>query len=131
MLYNNLLYNYLFYIRNLNNVKKIYEEYEINLRENEKIMNNEENSVNDDTFIKLAPMDDLLEPIDKSQLVEYDKFYKELFFKNEVFHYDVDNIQDKEITQINKEMTKLDIKRRLTEKKKLKEVNALKGKEIE
>ena len=41
MLYNNLLYNYLFYIRNLNNVKKIYEEYEINLRENEKIMNNE------------------------------------------------------------------------------------------
>ena len=65
--------------------------------------------------------------VDKSQLVEYDLFYKEQFFKDEVFKYDIENIQDKEEKEISKEMTKLDCKRRLTEKKKLKEVNELKG----
>jgi len=81
----------------------------------------------DDTFVKLNHFKELDKPVDKSQLVEYDLFYKEQFFKNEVFKYDVENIQDKEEREINKEMNKLDCKRRLTEKKKLKEVNDLKG----
>ena len=54
-------------------------------------------------------------------------FYKEKFFKNEVFKYDVDNIADKEIADINKEMIKSDTKRRLLEIKKLREVKKLKG----
>ena len=47
-----------------------------------------------------------------------------------MFKYDVDNIQDKEVEEINHEMNKLDVKRRLTEKKKLKEVNVLKGLDV-
>ena len=50
--------------------------------------------------------------VDKSQLVEYDLFYKEQFFKNEVFKYDVNNIQDKEVQEINHEMNKLEVKRK-------------------
>ena len=88
---------------------------------------NEERGMLDDTFIKLHHFKEMDQPVDKSQLVEYDLFYKEQFFKDEVFKYDVENIQDKEEKEINKEMTKLDCKRRLTEKKKLKEVNDLKG----
>ena len=87
----------------------------------------EEEELNDDTFIKLNHFKEMDKPVDKSQLVEYDLFYKEQFFKDEVFKYDVENIQDKEEKEINKEMNKLDCKRRLTEKKKLKEVNDLKG----
>ena len=86
-----------------------------------------ENEQNDDTFINLNHFKEMDKPVDKSQLVEYDLFYKEQFFKDEVFKYDVKNIQDKEEKEIDKEMTKLDCKRRLTEKKKLKEVNDLKG----
>ena len=82
---------------------------------------------NDDTFIKMNQSKEITKPVDKSQLVEYDLFYKEQFFKDEVFKYDVENIQDKEEKEIDKEMNKLDCKRRLTEKKKLKEVNDLKG----
>ena len=51
------------------------------------------------------------QPVDKSHVEEYDLFYKEQFFKDEVFKYDVEN-QDKEEKEINKEMTKLDCKRR-------------------
>jgi hypothetical protein len=65
-------------------------------------------------------------PVDKSQLIEYDLFYKEQFFKNEVFLYDVENIEDKVESEIKKEMNRLEIKRKLIEKKKLKEVNDLK-----
>ena len=88
---------------------------------------NEEEELNEDTFIKLNHFKEMDKPVDKRQLVEYDLFYKEQFFKDEVFKYDVENIQDKEEKEINKEMNKLDCKRRLTEKKKLKEVNDLKG----
>ena len=88
---------------------------------------NEDHDQYDDTFIKLNHFKEMDKPVDKSQLVEYDLFYKEQFFKNEVFKYDVENIQDKEEKEIDKEMNKLDCKRRLTEKKKLKEVNDLKG----
>ena len=86
----------------------------------------EDESFVDDSFIRLK------EPqyknmVDKSQLVEYDLFYKEQFFKNEVFLYDVENIEDKVEAEIKKEMNRLEIKRKLIEKKKLKEVNDLKN----
>ena len=72
-------------------------------------------------------MDGINKPVDKNQLVEYDLFYKEQFFKNDVFKYDVNEIEDKEEKEINREMHKLDVKRRLIAKKKEKEVNDLKG----
>ena len=90
----------------------------------------EEKSENDDTFIKLQPPDGYYVKIDRSKLVEYDIFYKEQFFKNEVFKYDVDNIEDPEIADINKEMKKLDTKRKLLEKQKIREVNKLKGLDV-
>ena len=99
--------------------------------EDEKIEEIEEYSMDDefdeDTFIKLNNDKTFDEKANQSQLDEYDLFYKEQFFRNELFRYDVENIQDKEEEDINKQMTKLETKRRLTEKKKLKEVNDLKG----
>jgi hypothetical protein len=85
------------------------------------------NEEDDDTFIKVNHFKEVDKPVDKGQLVEYDLFYKEQYFQDEVFKYDVENIQDKEEQEINKKMNKLDCKRRLVEKKKLKEVNDLKG----
>ena len=82
---------------------------------------------NEDTFIQLDRLGDIENPVDKSQLVEYDLFYKEQFFKNDVFKYDVNNIEDKEEKEINREMHKLEVKRKLIAKKKEKEVLALKG----
>jgi hypothetical protein len=64
---------------------------------------------------------------EKINLVEYDLFYKEQFLKNDVFEYDVENIKDEETEKINKEINKLEIQRKLLEKKKLKEVLELKG----
>ena len=81
----------------------------------------EEESNNEDNFIRLKEPE-YTKPVDKSQLVEYDLFYKEQFFKNEVFLYDVENIVDKVEAEIEKEMNRLEIKRKLIEKKKLKEV---------
>jgi len=78
-------------------------------------------------FIQIGNLDEDYKPVDKSQLVEYDLFYKEQFFKNDVFKYDVNEIEDKEEKEINREMHKLDVKRRLIAKKKEKEVNDLKG----
>ena len=86
---------------------------------------------NENTFIQLDRIGDINKPVDKSQLVEYDLFYKEQFFKNDVFKYDVNNIEDKEEKEINREMHKLDVKQRLIAKKKEKEVNALKGLDTE
>ena len=103
------------------------EKEDSNAEEIEEFSLNDEENPNDDTFVKLNRFKIMNKPVDKSQLVEYDLFYKEQFFKDEVFKYDVENIQDKEEKEINKEMNKLDCKRRLTEKKKLKEVNDLKG----
>ena len=82
---------------------------------------------NEDSFMKLKRVEDINIPIDKSQLVEYDLFYKEQFFTNDVFKYDVNSIEDKEEKEINREMHKLDVKRRLIAKKKEKEVLDLKG----
>jgi len=65
--------------------------------------------------------------VDKSQLVEYDNFYKEQFFKNEVFNYDVSDIKDKEVEEINHEMNKLEAHRKLLEKKKEKDAQDKKG----
>ena len=75
---------------------------------------------NEDSFMKLKRVEDINIPIDKSQLVEYDLFYKEQFFTNDVFKYDVNSIEDKEEKEINREMHKLDVKRRLIAKKKRK-----------
>ena len=104
-------------------------------QENKKIEEIDEYSFDDEeqleeqeTFINVnndANYDKLIKT--NSQLDEYDLFYKEQFFRNELFRYDVENIQDKEEEDINKQMNKLDCKRRLTAKKKLKEVNDLKG----
>ena len=107
--------------------KEKEKEKEMEEEEIEEYSLNDEGEMLEDTFIKLNHFKEMDKPVDKSQLVEYDLFYKEQFFKDEVFKYDVENIQDKEEKEINKEMTKLDCKRRLTEKKKLKEVNDLKG----
>ena len=100
--------------------------------EEEKIEEIEEYSLDDedfdeDTFIKLNRDREKEIKADNSQLDEYDLFYKEQFFRDELFRYDVENIQDKEEQDINKQMNKLECKRRLTAKKKLKEVNDLKG----
>ena len=107
--------------------EKEKEEEQQQFEEIEEFSINEERDQFDDNFIKLNHFKEMDKPVDKSQLVEYDLFYKEQFFKDEVFKYDVENIEDKEEKEINKEMNKLDCKRRLTEKKKLKEVNDLKG----
>ena len=85
----------------------------------------EDDALREDSFIELKEKV-YDKAVDKSQLVEYDLFYKEQFFKNEVFLYDVENIEDKVEAEIKKEMNRLEIKRKLIEKKKLKEVNDLK-----
>ena len=85
----------------------------------------DESEVESDNYI-LNKDSEYNKKVDKSQLVEYDLFYKEQFFKNEVFLYDVENIEDKVEAEIEKEMSRLDVKRKLIEKKKLKEVNDLK-----
>ena len=93
-----------------------------------------EDSKNDLPFIKMNNINEneqLDIKVDKSQLVEYDLFYKEQFFKNEVFKYDVNNIQDKEVKEINHEMNKLEVKRKLIAKKKERDVLASKGLDIE
>ena len=43
---------------------------------------------------------------------------KEQFFKNEIFKYGANNIEGKEIAEINKERRKLDTKRKLPKKNK-------------
>ena len=60
--------------------------------------------------------------VDKSELMEYDKFYKEQFFKTDVFKFDLLNIKDKEEEEIRKEENRLTIKKKLKEKIKLKQV---------
>ena len=133
-----LSYNY--------NFQKIVEENQkLNLQPNEEIKEESEsneiketfssprvkNPEEEDNFIQTERLSYNNQTIDKSQLVEYDLFYKEQFFKNDVFKYDVNNIEDKEEKEINREMHKLDVKRRLIAKKKEKEVNILKGLDIE
>ena len=103
------------------NVEEVVEENSSDIeRENE-------DSRNEDTFIKINGIEKIECKVDKSQLVEYDIFYKEQFFKNDVFKYDVNNIQDKEVKEINHEMNKLEAKRKLIAKKKEKDVLISKG----
>ena len=105
--------------------KEIKQIKEINLLKEYSSLEDKNNF--EDSFIQMERIGDIKQPIDKSQLVEYDLFYKEQFFKNDAFKYDVNNIEDKEEKEINREMHKLDVKRRLIAKKKEKEVNTLKG----
>ena len=87
--------------------------------EEEEISFDFDQSNHEDTFIKMEHLGDIAKgTVDKSQLVEYDNFYKEQFFKNEVFNYDVSDIKDKEVEEINHEMNKLEAHRKLLEKKK-------------
>ena len=82
----------------------------------------------DDPFIQLHPLEDIeKDTVNKSQLVEYDNFYKEQFFKNEVFNYDVSDIKDKEVEEINHEMNKLEARRKLLAKRKEKDAQEKKG----
>lgn len=65
--------------------------------------------------------------VDKSQLIEYDTFYKEQYYKNEVFNYNVSDIKDKEMEKINHEMNKLEAHRKLLPKRKEKDAVEKKG----
>ena len=108
---------------NLNNNSEIMEkskdfisgEEELENEENEK--EDEEESTNDN-FIQLQKDYEENKYFKKINLVEYDLFYKEQFFKNDVFKCDFDNLKDKEVEKINKEIKKSDIKAKIIEKKK-------------
>ncbi len=67
---------------------------------------------------------------DKSQLMEYDKFYKEQFFRNDVFNFDFENVHDKEEEIIKKDVERMEMKKKIKEKTKLKDVNAVKGMDV-
>ena len=75
-------------------------------------LDEEDDSDKEDNFIR-SKDEEYGQKVDKSQLVEYDLFYKEQFFKNEVFLYDADNIEDKVEAEIQKEMGRLEVKRKL------------------
>ena len=82
----------------------------------------------EDTFIQMDRLGDIeKDKVNKSQLVEYDAFYKEQFFKNELFNYDVEDIKDKEVEEINHEMNKLEAHRKLLAKRKEKDAQEKKG----
>ena len=61
-----------------------------------------------------------------TQLFEYDKFYKEQFFKNEIFKFDP-KMKDKEEDEIKQEIERMDLKRAIKDKQKIRDVNANKG----
>ena len=61
-----------------------------------------------------------------TQLFEYDKFYKEQFFKNEIFKFDP-KMKDKEEDEIKQEIERMDLKRTIKDKQKIRDVNANKG----
>ena len=85
-------------------------------------------SENKDIFIRMDRIGDIEKgSVDKSQLIEYDAFYKEQYYKNEVFNYDVSDIKDKEVEEINHEMNKLEAHRKLLAKKKEKDAVEKKG----
>ena len=96
--------------------------------EEEEISFELDESSDEDTFIQMDRLGDIEKgKVDKSQLVEYDAFYKEQYYKNEVFNYDVSDIKDKEVEEINHEMNKLEAHRKLVEKKKEKDAQEKKG----
>ena len=87
-----------------------------------------DDSVNDDIFIQMDRIGDIEKgTVNKSQLIEYDAFYKEQYYKNEVFNYDVSDIKDKEVEEINHEMNKLEAHRKLLAKRKEKDAQEKKG----
>ena len=61
-----------------------------------------------------------------TQLLEYDKFYKEQFFKNEIFKFDP-KMKDKEEDEIKQEIERMELKRAIKDKQKIRDVNANKG----
>ena len=63
---------------------------------------------------------------DSSQLMEYDKFYKEQFFKDEIFKFDP-KLKDKEEDEIKQEINRMELKKEIKDKQKIRDVNAMKG----
>ena len=119
--------------KNYDEIKPKYLNKTLDKNEHKSISNTleleeEVESNNRSGFITLnEPNYELKKKTDKKQLSEYDLFYKEQFFQNELFVYDVENIEDKVEAEIKKEMTRLNLKQKLIAKKKLKEVNDLKN----
>ena len=62
----------------------------------------------------------------KNRLMEYDKFYKEMFFKDELFKTD-HKFKDKEADEIKNEIEKLELKRKIQQKQKIRDVYHMKG----
>ena len=62
----------------------------------------------------------------KNKLMEYDKFYKEMFFKDELFKMD-HKFKDKEADEIKNEIEKLELKRKIQQKQKIRDVYHMKG----
>ena len=119
--------------KNYDEIKPKYLNKILDLKDAKSISNTleleeEDESNNRSGFITLnQPNYDKKKMSDKKQLSEYDLFYKEQFFQNELFVYDVENIEDKVEAEIKKEMTRLNLKQKLIATKKLKEVNDLKN----
>ena len=119
--------------KNYDEIKPKYLNKILDLKDAKSISNTleleeEDESNNRSGFITLnQPNYDKKNMSDKKQLSEYDLFYKEQFFQNELFVYDVENIEDKVEAEIKKEMTRLNLKQKLIATKKLKEVNDLKN----
>ena len=119
--------------KNYDEIKPKYLNKILDLKDAKPISNtleleDEDKSNNRSGFIALnQPNYDKEKMSDKKQLSEYDLFYKEQFFQNELFVYDVENIEDKVEAEIKKEMTRLNLKQKLIATKKLKEVNDIKN----
>ena len=122
--------------KNYDEIKPIYLNKILDLKDAKSISNTleleeEDESNNRSGFITLNQQNyDKEKMSDKKQLSEYDLFYKEQFFQNELFVYDVENIENKVEAEIKKEMTRLNLKQKLIATKKLKEVNDLKNLDI-
>ena len=83
----------------------------------------------DNTLTESEKIDEQHVKVDKSELMEYDKFYKEQFFKTDVFNFDL-NDKDKEEEEITKDVSRMEIKKKMKEKMKLKKVNLSKGLDV-
>ena len=91
---------------------------------------NESEELNvDNTLTESEKIDEQHIQVDKSELMEYDKFYKEQFFKTDVFNFDL-NDKDKEEEEITKDVSRMEIKKKMKEKMKLKKVNLSKGLDV-
>ena len=63
------------------------------------------------------------------ELIEYDKFYKEQFFTQELFKEET-HVEDDEDHAIKKEIERLKFKKKIKEKQKIRDVNLMKGLDV-